>query len=142
MAFDLVDKVFTREFFDCVSWTGVVKKSCRKKGCFSQFDRTRKFFFNLCHSVDKNYSIAMGDEWFKNVAIRTSGARVQAKGNRASRIKNRKRSDRSKVDDDESEEDDRMEPPVSVVETLSPGTDETPSPDPTSPVGLNYSKTK
>lgn len=109
VAFDLVDKVFTRGFFDDVSWTGVVKKSCREKDCFSKFSRIRKFFFKLCHSVDKNYTMPMCDEWLKNVAIRTSGARMQVKGTRASRTKNRKRSGRrtarSPLDDDGSEND-------------------------------------
>lgn len=109
VAFDLVDKVFTRAFFDDVSWTGVVKKSCRKKDCFSQFSRIRKFFFRLCHSVDKNYTMPMCDDWLKNVAIRTSGARMQVKGTRASRTKNRKRSGRriaQHSDDDGGEHDE------------------------------------
>lgn len=125
MPFNLVDKVFTRAFFDSVSWTGIVKKSCKKKECFSQFFRIRKFFFTLCYSVDNNYSMAMCDEWLKNVAIRASGARMQVKGKRASRTKNRKRSSRiialRETDEEDSDEDDQLEP--SMVKTIVPADD-------------------
>lgn len=87
---DIVDKFFTRNFFAIVSWTGVKKKNCKEKTSFSQFVRIRKLFFNLCHSVDENYSMNECDKWLNNVAIGTSGARLKAKGCRISRIKNRK----------------------------------------------------
>lgn len=127
VAFDLVDKVFTRAFFDDVSWSGIVKKSCKKKTCFSQFNRIREFFFNLCYSVDKNYSRPMCDEWLKNVAIRTSSARMLVKGIRVSRTKNRKRSFRctapSKTDDDSENDHSDKESKMDVIPTCTANID-------------------
>lgn len=90
MPFNIVDAVFTRSFFTTVSWTGMKRTNCKAKGSFSQFVCIRKLFYNLCHSVDKNYTMSESDEWLKSVAIGTSGSRLAAKGVRASRVKHRK----------------------------------------------------
>lgn len=89
VALELVDKVFTPLFFTTVSWTGSKKKGNPDKECFNKFTHIRKFFYRLCHTVDKNYTVAQSDNFLHYVACQTSGARLHRKGVRASRVKNR-----------------------------------------------------
>lgn len=90
VAYELVDKVFTPQFFTTVSWTGSKRKGHPEKESFKQFVRIRKFFFKLCHSVDNNYTVPECDNFLHHVACQTSGARMNRTGARVSRVKNRR----------------------------------------------------
>lgn len=66
VCYKFVDGLFTRRFFDLVSWTGT-SRSGQIKENFSRFARTFGFFLKLVNSCDSAYTGAKTKNFFRKV---------------------------------------------------------------------------
>lgn len=87
VAYELVDKVFTKKLFTLVSMSGH-SRSGQTKECFNRFQRTMDFFYNLVLRSDSNYAVTASRKFFQK-QISNSRRRFEKPGVRSSRVKRR-----------------------------------------------------
>lgn len=71
-AFDLVDEMFTRNFFLSFSWTGNSSTSSTgSKVALNKFIRTVDIFFQIIHNCDKTYSFGKTKHFFQKIMCKS-----------------------------------------------------------------------